>query len=328
LHDNGTGKVLPASEFYIDKGHGRVSLSTYCKECTKTLRQETLKAAKSGESANADAWRDAHGSPMRLDRFYVYTWIRWNDQTFTAGTPYYVGKGQGTRAFDKRNHHVPVPPDCKYVLIEERPDEASAFAREKELIAQYGRISIGTGCLRNLTDGGDGPSGWKHSEATLAKLSDAKKGKPGNSRGTKWSQASRDKLSASKTGKKLGPHREETKAKIRASNVGRKHAPMPEAAKAKIKAARSGIPPSPQAIAAAAAAHRATPSPLIGRTRPKFSTEWTDNLSAAHRGKKQSPETIAKRAAAQTGANHWRHRAWALFLSPLPFALPAASIVF
>lgn len=54
---------------------------------------------------------------------------------------------------------------------------------------------MGTGCLRNLTPGGDDPPrqfgkkhrlGKKHSLDTLVKLSVAKTGKPGNNRGRTW----------------------------------------------------------------------------------------------------------------------------------------------
>ena len=38
-------------------------------------------------------------------------------------------------------------------------NEADAFQLEILLIYQYGRIDLGTGCLRNLTNGGDGVSG-------------------------------------------------------------------------------------------------------------------------------------------------------------------------
>jgi hypothetical protein len=46
---------------------------------------------------------------------------------------------------------------------------------EKDLIHKYGRRDLGTGCLTNMTDGGDGYRGW--SEAARAETSKRFKGK-------------------------------------------------------------------------------------------------------------------------------------------------------
>lgn len=48
---------------------------------------------------------------------------------------------------------------------------------EKELIAKYGRIHLNTGTLCNLTEGGEGTIGYKHSEETKKLLSEQRKGK-------------------------------------------------------------------------------------------------------------------------------------------------------
>jgi hypothetical protein len=84
--------------------------------------------------------------------FYTYLWLR------EDGTPYYVGKGQGRRA--QRGHVRIFPPiDPSRILIQEFPSEADALEAEKFLISYYGRKDLGVGCLRNLTDGGEGTSG-------------------------------------------------------------------------------------------------------------------------------------------------------------------------
>jgi len=80
-------------------------------------------------------------------KFYTYIWLR------EDGTPYYVGKGSHKRAFRKGN-----PKDSDRILIQEFATESDAFAAEIFLIDFYGRIDLGTGCLRNMTDGGDGGS--------------------------------------------------------------------------------------------------------------------------------------------------------------------------
>jgi hypothetical protein len=90
--------------------------------------------------------------------FYTYLWLR------EDGTPYYVGKGQGKRAFRKSS------PNRDRIVIQEFPDEDSAFFAEKLLIAFYGRKDNGTGVLRNLSDGGEGPVGYIMPPQRRAKL--------------------------------------------------------------------------------------------------------------------------------------------------------------
>jgi hypothetical protein len=88
-----------------------------------------------------------------MPQFYVYLWLR------EDGTPYYVGKGHGKRAFTSKDHTCHKPVDDSRILILNRDSEQEAFETEKELIANWGRKDLGTGCLRNLTNGGDGVSG-------------------------------------------------------------------------------------------------------------------------------------------------------------------------
>ena len=105
--------------------------------------------------------------------FYVYMWLRDEDGTFPVGTPYYVGMGRGRRAFTKHKHRFYPPKGSNHILIMHVSDKDTAFKLESSLIASYGRIDVGTGCLRNLTDGGENPPSWKgrkHSEETLRKL--------------------------------------------------------------------------------------------------------------------------------------------------------------
>lgn len=54
-------------------------------------------------------------------------------------------------------------------------DESSAFDFESVLIAKYGRRDLGNGSLCNLSDGGEGPVGSKHSEDAKRKIGEAAK---------------------------------------------------------------------------------------------------------------------------------------------------------
>lgn len=105
---------------------------------------------------------------IREDRkYYVYSFLR------EDGTPYYIGKGSGFRAYCKRRYR---PSDkSRITIIKEDLTEKEAFDLECELISKYGREDLGTGILKNKTDGGDGPS---LSEEIKGKISKAMQGKP------------------------------------------------------------------------------------------------------------------------------------------------------
>ena len=93
-------------------------------------------------------------------QFYAYLWLR------EDGTPYYAGKGCGNRAFIKGVGHRQYPPkDRSRILIFPRANETAAFELERAWIRFFGRKDAGTGCLRNVTEGGEGTSGYRHTDA-------------------------------------------------------------------------------------------------------------------------------------------------------------------
>jgi hypothetical protein len=110
--------------------------------------------------------------------YYSYMYLRY------SGLPYYIGKGKGNRAYQRVKNHNP-PKDLSRIIIEYHDSEADALEAEKFLIAYFGRKDIGTGCLINKTDGGEGVSGsvaWNKGQALsenhIAALKLGQTGKP------------------------------------------------------------------------------------------------------------------------------------------------------
>lgn len=142
------------------------------------------------------------------NRFYTYAYLR-KDRT-----PYYIGKGQRRRAFSKRNYETQPPKDkSRIIFLKQNLTEEEAFKHEEYLIAILGRIDLGTGILRNKTNGGEGNTGRVVSEETRKKLSIAAKKQIKDKK-------YRKKMSLVKTGFR---HTEESKRKMSESRKGYKH---------------------------------------------------------------------------------------------------------
>jgi hypothetical protein len=112
-----------------------------------------------------------------MNIYYVYFYLRSKDsQTAKAGTPYYVGKGKGKRAWNK-HHNTAVPKDkSKIILIEQNLTELQAFILERYYIRWFGRKDTKTGTLHNRTDGGEGVSNRVIDEKERLYLSERIKG--------------------------------------------------------------------------------------------------------------------------------------------------------
>ena len=146
------------------------------------------------------------------NRFYTYAYLR-EDRS-----PYYIGKGTGSRIYKITNRKVKPPKDKnKVIFLKKNLTEEEAFKHEIYMIAVFGRKDLGTGNLHNRTDGGDGASGAIRSlefkenlreinkNKTLSKehrkkLREANIGENNPNYGKSASQETREKMSNSRRG--------------------------------------------------------------------------------------------------------------------------------
>ncbi len=163
---------------------------------------------------------------------------------------FYVGKGYGGRAYDKKTGRSKWWKDTinKYGLIidivEDGLTNDEAIEREIWYIAKLGRKDLGLGPLVNMTDGGEGASGYKHTSESLEKMSLVHKGRIYIT-GTRQTDETKRKISEAKKGqiswnKGISPS-DETKMKLSVINKGNKYAlgnTHSDEAKEKIKEAR------------------------------------------------------------------------------------------
>ena len=149
--------------------------------------------------------------------FYIYEHLR-NDTKM----PFYIGKGNGKRAFKTINRnalwHKVVSESNGFTvnILINNIDEEFALLAERETINVYKKRNIS---LVNLTSGGQGVSGLKHTEQTKLKFSKLHQGKI-------ISVEVRKKISESMKGVNVGrPISDIQKQQIAKTLTGRKATP-------------------------------------------------------------------------------------------------------
>ena len=169
-----------------------------------------------------------------MKRYYTYAYLREDN------TPYYIGKGQRRRCFQRDNRvGCPRPEDKSRILILKWFEyETDAYKHEIYMIAVLGRKDLGTGILRNLTPGGEGgrEPGFTHSQEAKDKMSASHKGQPKSAehkrkiaesnKGIKPSTKTRLRMSESAKKKVLSP---EHKAKLDKCRRAKKGKPWSQA---------------------------------------------------------------------------------------------------
>jgi FKBP-type peptidyl-prolyl cis-trans isomerase len=220
---------------------------------------------------------------MKQD-FYVYEHHRKD-----TGAVFYVGKGCGQRAKNLHNRGrywnnvAKAAGGIRITYPVLGVDEEMALLAEMELIDAYRRMGVR---ITNITDGGEGTTGWVPTEEVKRKIGEANKNTPKASGerhgmyGKKHSEESLVKMRESQSSREWGEkhpfygkhHTEETRKKISESRKGK----------------RCGAD-----------------NPFYSKTH---TPESIAKMSAASKGRKQSEETKAKRRDAFVQSDYFKQK--------------------
>ena len=208
----------------------------------------------------------------------VYVWRR------PDGTPFYVGIGCDRRPWRKeRNRRVnsirasveKAGGQVTVEVVSEHETVEQALAEEVRLIAEYGRLDLGTGTLANMTPGGD--VGVTFTPEVLRRMREAKLGVPNPrvAEAMRGRKASANQLAGLAHGR--GPKTKETRAKISAALTGRK---LEGAELERVRTMNLGRTPTEEARQKMSKAQKS-------RKRPPCSPETRAKISAALTGRKR-----------------------------------------
>lgn len=242
--------------------------------------------------------------------FYVYEHIRPDTNTI-----FYVGKGKQDRGYTRngRNphwHHVVNKADGFSVrMVAENVDEELAFLLEVERIDQLRRLGVK---LCNMTDGGEGMSGYVPSDETRRKLSEALKGHGVSeetrqklseaSKGYVPTEAARRKMSEAGKGRVVS---EETRRKISNTWTGRKRGPMSEEQKLRLSEAHKGRVVSEETKRKIGVAHK-------GKTLSEATRQKLSDANKGHVPSEATRQKLSEAAKKQVHSDERRKKMSAL----------------
>lgn len=118
------------------------------------------------------------------NKFYTYVLLRNNNRPYYVGvgfknrvfnhvSPFELEKGSNKLKINITNKELSEFGDIKYAILVVSNNRNICLRMEEKFIESIGRIDISTGCLSNLTDGGEiGPTGYKMSDEEKIKRRD------------------------------------------------------------------------------------------------------------------------------------------------------------
>ena len=170
-----------------------------------------------------------------MQLYYVYQHIRLDENTI-----FYVGKGKNKRHLEKTNrnrywHNVVNKAGFTSEILYDNLDEELSLLIEIELIDKYKKLGI---VLTNVTNGGEGISGLKHTLNSKIKMSEKAKGRT-------FTEDTKKKLSQSLIGIKRKTFTEEHKLKLSEASKKQKHL-VTENTKSKISKSNTGKKRTPE----------------------------------------------------------------------------------
>lgn len=225
-----------------------------------------------------------------VNRFYIYRWIR-----LDTNQPFHIGKGCGRRAYSvsygKRNKYfirIHNKIKCKVEIFIKNLTEKQAFEKEIEFIALYKKFGL---CETNLTNGGEGATGYKQKPESIEK-------RKMKMIGFKHSEESKQKNREWHLGRKMSKESIEKTVK---ANTGRKNSPetikkMSERVRTKkeiekSRLSRIGINPS----------EKTRLKMSISAKKRKATPETCAKISSSNKGRKISKETKKRMSISKIG---------------------------